>query len=93
MKKLLSLTLPIAVIFGLTGCALDTETVYLRKDFRKTVYYQDGSSVEMHGMPPKYEVRIDGNWYHADENGNLTDAGKKQKQIVEMQAFDYGGGC
>tara|TARA_X000000950_G_C13689974_1_gene567612 strand:+ start:266 stop:559 length:294 start_codon:yes stop_codon:yes gene_type:complete len=92
MKKLLSFILPIAIIFTLTGCKIDSETVYLRKDFRKIVKYHDGTKNKVDGIPPRYEVRIDGNWYHADENGNLTDLGRSQKQAAEMQSSDDGGG-
>ena len=76
----------------MTGCKIDSETVYLRKDFRKIVKYHDGTKNKVDGIPPRYEVRIDGNWYHADENGNLTDLGRSQKQAAEMQSSDDGGG-
>ena len=92
MKKLISLFLPMAIIFSLAGCQLDTETVYIKKDLRKIVKYHDGTKNEVDGFPPRYEVRIDGNWYHADENGNLTDLGRSQKQAAESSGDDGGGG-
>ena len=92
MKKLLSLILPIAIIFSLTGCLTDSETTYLRKDFRKTVYFLDGKDQIDPSIEPKYEVRIDGNWYDAKENGDLTQWGQQQKQVAESSGDDGGGG-
>jgi len=93
MKKLITLFLPMAIIFSLAGCQLDTETVYIKKDLRKIVKYHDGTKNEVDGFPPRYEVRINGNWYDADKNGNLTQRGQMQKQQAEMQASgDDGGG-
>ena len=92
MQRLLSLVLPIAIIFSLVGCQ-HSETEYLRKDLRKTVYLLDGSDQIDPDAESRYEVRIDGVWYDADENGNLTEIGKKQQQIVETGASsDDGGG-
>ena len=96
MKKLLSLILPIAIIFSLTGCIRDgQETIYLKPDFRKTVYLQDagpGADID-DSKEPRYEVRIDGNWYDADSAGNLTRRGQMQKQTAESDSGDGGGGC
>ena len=93
MKKLISLFLPMAIIFSLAGCQLDTETVYIKKDLRKIVKYHDGTKNQVDGIPPRYEVRINGKWYDADKNGNLTQRGQMQKQQAEMQASgDDGGG-
>ena len=98
MKKLLSLILPIAIIFSLTGCIRDSqETIYLKPDFRKTVYLQDagpGADID-DSKEPRYEVRIDGNWYDADSAGNLTRRGQMQKQMAEAESDsgDGGGGC
>ena len=92
MKKLISLFLPMAIIFSLAGCQLDTETVYIKNDFRKIVKYHDGTKNQVDGIPPRYEVRIDGNWYDADKNGNLTPRGQMQKQTAESDSGDGGGG-
>ena len=92
MKKLISLFLPMAIVFSLAGCQLDTETVYIRKDLRKIVKYHDGTKNEVDGFPPRYEVRINGNWYDADKNGNLTQRGQMQKQAAESSGDDGGGG-
>ena len=92
MKKLLSLILPIAIIFSLAGCQHNSETVYVRKDLRKTVYFIDGTHDIDPYIEPKYEVRIDGNWYDADENGNLTPYGQQEKQMAESSGDDGGGG-
>ena len=75
MKKLISLFLPMAIIFSLAGCQLDTETVYIKKDLRKIVKYHDGTKNQVDGIPPRYEVRIDGNWYHADESEVPSESG------------------
>ena len=97
MKKILSFILPIAIIFSLTGCKPPSDTVYLKPDLRKTVYLVKGSDEVDLSVEPKYEIRIDGNWYDADENGNLTPYGQSQKQQAEMQASSDdgggGGGC
>ena len=89
MKKLISLFLPMAIIFSLAGCQLDTETVYIKKDLRKIASASATTSSTM----LRYEVRINGKWYDADKNGNLTQRGQMQKQQAEMQASgDDGGG-
>ena len=90
MKKLLSLILPIAIIFSLAGCG-KTETEYIRKDLRKTVYLLDGSDQIDPDREAYYEVNIDGKWYDADENGELTEWGKAEKQVEESSGG--GGGC
>ena len=89
MKKLISLFLPMAIIFSLIGCFNPTETVYIKKDLRKKVEL-DRATGEVEDT--KYQVRIDGKWYDADENGNLTQRGQQQKQMAEMQSSDDGGG-
>ena len=92
MKNLISVFLPMAIIFSLAGCQLDTEAVYIKNDFRKIVKYHDGTKNQVDGIPPRYEVRIDGNWYDADKNGNLTPRGQMQKQAAESSGDDGGGG-
>ena len=92
MKKLLSLVLPVAIIFSLTGCLSDYETSYLKPDLRKTVYLIDGTSEIDPDREPKYEVRIGGNWYDSDETGNLTRRGQQQKQQAEAESDGGGGG-
>ena len=95
MKKLISVFLPMAIIFSLAGCQLDTEAVYIKNDFRKIVKYHDGTKNQVDGIPPRYEVRIDGNWYDADSAGNLTRRGQMQKQMADSDSDsgDGGGGC
>ena len=93
MKKLLSLILPIAIIFSLIGCWGPTETVYIKKDFRKKLELDraDGFVDDT-----KYEVRVDGKWYEADENGNLTERGKRNLKNWEVHPnnpANSGGGC
>ena len=88
MKKLLSLILPIAIIFSLAGCG-ESETEYIRKDLRKTFYLLDGSDQIDPDRKVYYEVNIDGKWYDADENGELTEWGKAEKRVEESS----GGGC
>ena len=91
MKKFLSLILPMAVIFSLAGCLTNSETTYLKPDLRKTTYLLDSGEVDP-SITPKYQVRIDGNWYDADKNGNLTRIGQQQKQQAESSGDDGGGG-
>ena len=92
MKKILSLILPIAIIFSLTGCFTDSETVYLKPNLKKTVYYiKDTDQIDI-SREPKFQVRVDGNWYDADETGNLTQRGKQQKQAAESSGDGGGGG-
>ena len=88
MKKLISLFLPMAIIFSLAGCQLDTETVYIKKDLRKIASASATTSSTM----LRYEVRINGKWYDADKNGNLTQRGQMQKQAAESSGDDGGGG-
>ena len=88
MKKLIPLFLPMAIIFSLAGCQLDTETVYIKKDLRKIASASATTSSTM----LRYEVRINGNWYDADKNGNLTQRGQMQKQAAESSGDDGGGG-
>ena len=89
MKKILSLILPIAIIFSLIGCFNPTETVYIKKDFRKKVEL-DRATGDVEDT--KYQVRINGKWYDADENGNLTQRGQQQKQAAESSDDGGGGG-
>ena len=95
MKKILSLIVPIAIIFSLIGCFNPTDTVYIKKDFRKKVEF-DRATGEVEDT--KYEVRIDGKWYEGDENGNLTERGKRNLKNWEVHpnnpanSSDDGGG-
>ena len=91
MKKLLSLILPKAIIFSMAGCG-ESETEYIRKDLRKTFYLLDGSDQIDPDRKVYYEVNIDGKWYDADENGELTEWGKAEKQMEESSGDDGGGG-
>ena len=94
MKKILSLILPIAIIFSLIGCWNPNETVYIKKDFRKKLEL-DRATGDVEDT--KYEVRIDGKWYEGDENGNLTERGKRNLKNWEVHpnnpANSGGGGC
>ena len=89
MKKLISLFLPIAIIFSLIGCFNPTETVYIKKDLREKVEL-DRATGEV--VFTTYQVRIDGNWYDSDKSGNLTRTGQMQKQAAESSGDDGGGG-
>ena len=89
MKKILSLILPVAIIFSLIGCFNPTETYYIKKDLREKVEL-DRATGEV--VEKRYQVRIDGNWYDADANGNLTQRGQAQKQAAESSGDDGGGG-
>ena len=92
MKKLIHSFLTYGHYFQFGWMPADTETVYIKKDFRKIVKYHDGTKNEVDGFPPRYEVRINGNWYDADKNGNLTQRGQMQKQAAESSGDDGGGG-
>ena len=94
MKKLLSLCLPLLIIFTLVGClAGSDEKIYIRKDFRKI------ESIEYYDDDPastSYEIMIDGKWWDADENGNLTERGKRNLKTWEQSPnnpANSGGGC
>ena len=89
MKKLLYLILPIAIIFSLTGCLTDEDITYVKPDLRKIEQSTDDGAL----WSIRYETRVDGQWYDSDSDGKLTDKGKSQKQMAEMQSSsDDGGG-
>ena len=88
MKKLLSVVLPIAIIFSLAGCLTDEEVTYVKPDLRKIEQARDDGVL----WSIRYETRVDGQWYDSDSDGKLTDKGKSQKQMAEMQSSG-GGGC
>ena len=94
MKKLLSLFLPLLIIFSLVGClAGDDKVTYIRKDFKKIEhleYYDDDPA------HTSYKIKIDGKWWEADENGNLTGRGKRNLKTWEQSPnnpANSGGGC
>ena len=88
MKKFLALSLPLLIVFSLIGCKT-TEYTYIKPDLRK-VYSVD--NVQGRNTLVGYQTRIEGKWYDANKNGQLTDTGKQQKQMSEMQSSDDGGG-
>ena len=69
------------------------EKIYIRKDFRKI------ESIEYYDDDPastSYEIMIDGKWWDADENGNLTERGKRNLKNWEQSPnnpANSGGGC
>ena len=87
-KKLLSLFLPLLIILSLVGCFPNREVSLIKPGFKKIIYYD---SYTNEPDPPRYQILIDGYWYPADENGNITSAGERQKQNREMQTSDDGG--
>ena len=89
MKKILSLILPVAIIFSLIGCFNPTETYYIKKDLREKVEL-DRATGEV--VEKRYQVRIDGKWYDSDKSGNLTRRGQQQKQQAEADSDGGGGG-
>ena len=96
MRKLFTLLIPISILFSLVGCGLSDEkkVTYIRKDFRESVMVDRATDDMTWGK--EYQIKIDGKWYDADENGNLTERGKKQKQHWEMSPnnpANSGGGC
>ena len=91
MKNFLTLFLPLLIVSSLNGCTKVSDYVYIKYDFREVYVVKDwpmNTETELDG----YEVEINGEWYEADKNGNLTEAGKKQQQAIERRSFDDGGG-
>ena len=95
MKKLLTMFLPLFIFFSLSGC-WTTEYSYIKPEFRE-VWKVDRAGRYADDYIVAHQIKIDGKWYDADENGQLTDKGKKQKQMAESQSSDDdgggGGGC
>ena len=91
MNKSLALFLPLLIVFSLTGC-LTTEYTYVTKTLRK-VYSVDNMAGRNNFVG--YQTKIEGKWYDADENGQLTDEGKRKKEQDAEKGGerDGGGGC
>ena len=89
MKKFLALSLPLLIVFSLIGC-FTNEYTYIKPELRE-VYLVD--NFKGREKLVGYQTRIEGKWYDADKNGQLTDKGKKQKEMAESQvSSDDGGG-
>ncbi len=88
MKKFLALSLPLLIVFSLSGC-FTTEYTYLKRNLREVYKVDNFQGTE---KLVGYQTQIEGKWYDADKNGQLTDKGKKQKQMAEAQSSDGGGG-
>ena len=95
MKNFLTLFLPLLIVLSLNGCTKVSDYVYIKYDFREVYVVKDwpmNTETELDG----YEVEINGEWYEADKNGNLTEGGKRAKQALERRSSDGdddGGGC
>ena len=92
MKKFLALFLPLLIVLSLTGC-LVTEYTYITPTLRK-VYSVDNMAGRNNFVG--YQTKIEGEWYDADENGQLTDEGKRKKQQDVQKGGEGdggGGGC
>lgn len=61
-----------------------TTTEEIRPGLR-AVLNEDGAII-------RYESRVDGNWYDADNNGTLTAKGNMQKAAAESSDGGGGGG-
>tara|TARA_Y100000991_G_scaffold134541_1_gene101367 strand:- start:125 stop:409 length:285 start_codon:yes stop_codon:yes gene_type:complete len=94
MKKLFMLYFSFVLVVSLSGCFDTNRNVkYIKPDLREISYTNrlTGDPDTISGK--KYEIMIDGYWYPADENGELTPAGKVSKQNREIEASGGGGGC
>ena len=93
MRKLLISYFPLVLIFSLYGCFdNDRDVRYITPDLRKISYVDRYTGEPDTISETRYEIRIEGYWYPADENGDLTPEGKIRKQDREMQASNQGGG-
>ena len=93
MKKLLILYFPLVLVFSLYGCFDNNRDVmYIKPDLRKISYFDRLTGEPDTTSETRYEIKIEGYWYPADENGDLTPAGKIRKQNREMEASNQGGG-
>ena len=93
MKKLLILYLPLVLVFSLYGCFDNNRDVrYIKPDLRKISFLDRLTGDPDTISETRYEIKIEGYWYPADENGVLTPEGKIMKQSREMQASNQGGG-
>ena len=89
MKKFLALSLPLLIVFSLSGC-FTTEYTYIKPTLREVWKVDNPQGTE---KLVGYQTQIGGKWYDADENGQLTDKGKKQKQMAEANDSGGGGGA
>jgi hypothetical protein len=96
MGKFFFLLLPLIVFLGLSGCQTTSEETYIKPNFKVVRVYQNPEDNKQNGTKQlketKYKIRIDGNWYSADQEENLTQAGKLQLQQAKQRSDNDGGG-
>ena len=87
------LLIPLAICFSLSGCQTTMEESLIKPDFKQVkIYKKNSESGGLQLVDTRHKIRIDGNWYSANQDGTLTSKGAMELAQVNQGGGGGGGG-